>query len=150
MPSNFFQYVLAYLLWLITGAVAVIGAAVLRSTYQILLAFDFSQRYTARAVDDFSVLAIGIGLVVLVIFVEHYYRTAVQKGRLWLRFCWLTLLELGIIALLHFVQFGVALRYQKFDTTTLLIGVSELVLALIAGWLYRFLQQRQVRRAVIG
>ncbi|MFN8486859.1 MAG: hypothetical protein U0350_04650 [Caldilineaceae bacterium] len=150
MPSHFFQYVLAYLLWLITGTVAVIGAMVLRSTYQILLAFDFSQRYTARAVDDFSVLGLGIGLVALVIFVEHHYRTAVQNGQLWVRFCRLTFIELGLIALFHFVQFGVALRYQKFDTTTLLIGASELVVALIAGWLYRFLQQRQVHAVTIG
>ncbi len=150
MQSNFLHYALAYLLWLITSAIAVLGATVLRSTYQILLAFDFSQRYTARAVDDFSVLVIGIGLVVLVIFVEHHYRTGVPKGQLWLRFCWLTFVELGLIALLHVVQFGVALRYQKFDTTTLLIGAGELVLALITGWLYRFLRQRQVRRAAIG
>lgn len=150
MQSNFFHYGLAYLLWLITSAVAVIGATVLRSTYQILLAFDFSQRYTARAVDDFGVLVIGVGLVVLVIFVEHHYRTAVQKGRLWLRFCRLTFVELGLIALFHFVQFGVALRYQKFDMPTLLIGSSEFVLALIVGWLYRFLQQRQVRTAMMA
>ncbi|CAN5837719.1 hypothetical protein BH10CHL1_BH10CHL1_45480 [soil metagenome] len=142
MQVKFTHYILAYLLWLLTCAVAVLVAVTLRSTYHVLLAFDFSQRYTARAIDDFAILILGIGLLFVIVLVEHYYRTGVQTGRLFMRFCLVTLSELGLLALLHLTQVGIAGAYQQFNRTTLWLGIGELLGAIAFGWLYRNLQRR--------
>jgi len=137
VASKISHYILAYLLWLVSCGLAVLVATAIRSTYHILLAFDFSQRYTARAVDNFSVLLLGIGILLVIVLVEHFYRTSVPTGQLFARFCLFTLCELGLLALLHITQFWVALSYQQFDTTILWIGGGELCAALVFGWLYR-------------
>src|SRR4051794_37253403 len=82
VQNSFVQHILAYLFWLITCGLALLDALVLRSTYHVLLTFDFSQRYAARAVDDLSVLVLGVLLLILVIFIEHYYRTGAQNNKL--------------------------------------------------------------------
>ncbi len=142
MQAKFAHYILAYLLWLISCALAVLVAVTIRSTYHILIAFDFSQRYAARAIDDFAILILGIGILFVIVLAEHYYRTGVQTGRLFIRFCLFTLSELGLLALLHLIQFGIARAYQQFNTTTLLLGGGELLGTLVFGWLYRNLRSR--------
>ncbi len=142
MQVKFTHYILAYLLWLISCALAVLVAVTIRSTYHILIAFYSSQRYMARAIDDFAILILGIGLLFVIVLVEHYYRIGVQTGRLFMRFCLFTLGEFGLLALLHLVQFGVARTYQQFNTTTLWLGGGELLGVLVFGWLYRSSRNR--------
>ena len=138
MLGKISHYIFAYLLWLISCGLAVLDAMAIRSTYPILFAFDFSQRYAAQAIGDFSVLLLGIGILLVIVLVEHYYRTAVPTGQLLARFCLFTLYELGLLALLHLIQS----YYQQFDTTTLLIGGGELIGAFVFGWLYRGARRR--------
>jgi hypothetical protein len=143
VQNSFIQYILTYLFWLITCGLALLDALVLRSTYHVLLTFDFSQRYAARAVDDLSVLVLGVLLLILVIFIEHYYRTGAQNNKLLTRFCLLTTIELGMLALLHLVQIGVAWAYGSFNGTLLATAGGEALGALIFGWLYkRFAHQK--------
>ncbi len=121
-------------------ALAVLAMIIARETYRSLLAFDFSQRFIARAVDNFAVLLLAILAMAVVILTEHYYRTGVPLHRLGERFCLVTALELGLLALMHGVQFSLVLAYARFDSLSLLIVLGELVGALGFWWLYRRLK----------
>jgi len=138
--QSVYRYILAYLLWFITMALAVLAMIIARETYRSLLAFNFSQRFIARAVDNFAVLLLAILAMAVVILTEHYYRTGVSLNRLGERFCLVTALELGLLALMHGVQFGLVLAYARFDPLTLAIVLGELVGTLGFWWLYRRLK----------
>lgn len=121
-------------------ALAVLAMIIARETYRSLLAFNFPQRFIARAVDNFAVLLLAILAMAVVILTEHYYRTGVSLNRLGERFCLVTALELGLLALMHGVQFGLVLAYARFDPLTLAIVLGELVGTLGFWWLYRRLK----------
>jgi hypothetical protein len=98
------QYMLAYFLWAVAIALAVLAAMVARETYLLLVALNPIHRYTAHAINNFLVLLLGLLVLGLIVFAEHYYRTAVPQGRLAARFARLTMVLVGVIATLHTVR----------------------------------------------
>ncbi|RIK44274.1 MAG: hypothetical protein DCC55_02890 [Chloroflexi bacterium] len=116
------RYGVAYFLWLVTIALAVLAALVVRDSYSFLIAVNPLHRYAAHAISNFLFLILGLLLLIVIIFAEYWYRTGVEKGRLAARFGRLVAILVAVIALLHsaraigevlidqtsFISFGIA------------------------------------------
>jgi hypothetical protein len=95
------RYGLAYLLWLVTIGLAVLAALVVRESFDFLVALNALHRYTAHAVSNFLFLVLGVLVLIVIIFAEHWYRTGVPRGLLAARFGRLAAILLAVIAFLH-------------------------------------------------
>jgi len=101
--NQFTRYLLAYLLWIVSLALGVLIAITIRAAYQLAMAVTSTDRYVFRAVDNFSIVFLGLLLIGLLVFTESYYRTGVEKGKLLRRFGRLTAIQVGILVLMYVV-----------------------------------------------
>jgi hypothetical protein len=98
------RYGVAYLLWLVTVALALLAALVVRDSYALLIALNPVHRYTAHALSNFLFLLLGVLVLIVIVFAEHWYRTAVGRGLLAGRFGRLAAILVAVIALLHSIR----------------------------------------------
>jgi hypothetical protein len=133
------RYALAYLFWAISvaGAIAILLAS--RSSVMIVLGLTPWDRYFEHAINQFGFLFLAIFGLSVIVFTEHFYRTGVEKKRLFSRFFLITLLELLFLSFVHLVRVvGIGI----FTPDSLILLGGELVLALIAFLLYRRTSQQ--------
>lgn len=145
------RYVLAYLLWAISVAVAV--TALLSSRTSLIIAFGVTQwdRYVEHAINQFGFLFLAIFGLAIIVFTEHFYRTGVEKGRLFMRFFLVSFWELFILTLVHLAAWiGLAqtatLLGEQIDLSSYTqLVVGEAVVCVILYWLYRRARQVYVK-----
>lgn len=94
LPANL---PIAYLLWLVS-----LGLAIGNFFFGRILAVALAEiaglgYWQVSFIDRLSVVLFGLTSAVLVILVEHLYRTGVEKGRLWPRFAKITVWQVGLI-----------------------------------------------------
>lgn len=132
VPHRIVRYGLAYFLWLVTIALAVLAALALRDTFRFVLISMQLHRYTIYANSQIVTLLLGFLVVLLVIVVEHMYRTAVPKGLLTVRALlvggWLFLL----LALVHGTHIAVAYWSNGVvDRLRLTVAGTELLVGIV-------------------
>jgi len=94
LPANL---PIAYLLWLVSLGLSIAGfffGRIFAVSVAELVDLGYWQ---VSFIDRLSVVLLGLAGSVLVILVEHWYRTGVEKGRLWPRFAKVTAWQLGLI-----------------------------------------------------
>ena len=145
------RYVLAYLLWAISVAVAV--TALLSARTSLIIAFGVTQwdRYVEHAINQFGFLFLAIFGLAIIVFTEHFYRTGVEKGRLFMRFFLVSFWELLLLTLVHLAAWiGLAqtatLLGEQIDLpSSIELVVGEAVVCVILYWLYRRARQAYVK-----
>jgi hypothetical protein len=138
------HYTLAYLLWVVAIVLAVLGAMVARETYLLLVALNPIHRYIAHAINNFLILLLGLVVLGVIVFAEHYYRTAVPQGRLAARFARLTMILVGVIAVLHTVRVVALASAGVFTLVDPALTVLEWAVVALLRW-YR---RRAVRHSI--
>jgi hypothetical protein len=157
---NILTFLLVYALWLLSSAVALVVAWVIRQTYLLVagvLLSDpdltssqlFNANLRANAVDRWAILVLGVMIVVLVVYVEHYYRTGAAKGKLLQHFLRVSSYQVGVMAAFHLTYLGVGLGARLLTVSGALLPLGELALTLILVWLSRRLAPR-TRPRVLG
>jgi hypothetical protein len=141
---NFLFYLLAYLFWAVSIALAVVDLLVLRSTVMIVLGMTAWDRYVEHALNQFGFLLLAIISLAFIIFTEHFFRTGVEKGRLFDRFFLATFIGLLILALAHGVRLIGEIVLGFFAPATVMIAVAELVICAVLFWLWRQAQPKKV------
>lgn len=141
MNSNVSRYLLAYLFWFISVALAFVNLLKWRSTAMVVLGITTWDRYVEHALNQFGFLFLALFGLAVIVFTEYYYRTGVEKNRLFNRFFLVTLIELVILALadLTYLTGSIILNFFTLQSLPLLIG--ELVLCGAIFWLYQRTQQ---------
>lgn len=142
MGPSAFRYVLAYLFWAISVAIAIAILLASRSSVMVVLGLTSWDRYFEHAINQFGFLFLAIFGLAVIVFTEHFYRTGVEKNRLFARFFLITFLELLSLAVVHLVRI-VGVGIFTFDS--LMFFGGELVLCLVVFLLYR----RTVRRTTV-
>lgn len=137
MQPKAYHYVLAYLCWAITVALAVLDLLVLRNALMITLGMTSWNRYIQRAVSQFGFLFLAIGALGFILFTEHFYRTGAEKQRLLSRFLLGLLIGVGVLTVSHLIWLIGGLVLDFFTFTTLWIFVAELAGCGLLYWLYR-------------
>jgi len=143
-------YVLAYVLWaasLILGALAVYN---IRETVLSILAIvtlnrtqgnvteQFYAGLQTRAADVWSWVVVGFLMVILVVFLEFFYRTAIQTGKLWARFFLVTATACGFLFLTSMTNLLLRRMVGAFSWVGLLApGLSLLgTAAFLGSWFF--------------
>lgn len=104
-PMVIARYVACYAIWL--ALTALVGYVVLQTVGTLLevsLALRFNP-WQARAVRQLSLPILGLIWLVLMLWMESYFRTAVPKRRLIARSLRVLLPALGALALLRLVEY---------------------------------------------
>jgi hypothetical protein len=96
-------------------------------------AFDLGMR--ARAASAWSYLILGVVMIVFVVWLEHYYRTAGSNGKLLARFLKITAWTLAILGAGHAIYFIAARSANLSGWTGILVPAVEFILAALFWWL---------------
>ena len=131
------RYALAYLCWVITVAFAFLALVVSRTSIMLTLGATGWDRYAVHALNQFGFLFMAIVGLGVIVFTEHFYRTGVEKQRLFARFLLITTLELLFLTLLHLAGLISEIVLGIFATASLFIVIGEGVLALVLYGVYR-------------
>lgn len=101
-PSAFWQRLpaniwVAYLLWLISLGLFVADFFFGRILIVALAELSGMGYWQVSFFDRLAVVLVGAAAALLTIFVEHHYRTGVERGLLWPRFLRVTAWQVGLI-----------------------------------------------------
>ncbi len=154
-----FSYILAYLLWIISTGLGILALYFVREAYLLAIVvwasnrsgrppaelFDLALR--ARAADQWSLLAIGILMVVLIVYLEHLYRTGVPSGSLWARFTLASAVEVGVIFLANAIYFSLEGQIRPVIGKVAYVLTFEVLLVGLFVWLWFHIRQK---KAVAG
>ena len=99
------DYVLGYVLWIVSAALGVLDMFVSRGLLMRVFALTSANRWVLGAIDRFGILILGLIGLAFVIFCEHYYREGVEENVLWRRFGQITAAELFLLILAGLVPF---------------------------------------------
>lgn len=143
------EYVVGYLLFAFNTVVAALvgwfGSRFVMAGLAILTAArtagnereTFYAQFSLRATDVWSYMIIGILLIMVYVFLEWWYRTGVQKGRLWTRFFIVTAIECGVMFVLHMFYAIPALTIGLATLRDFYLPIGELLAAGVFVWLYQ-------------
>jgi|GEM_PF-1108800 len=146
------RYTLAYILWaasvLLSGAIGLIAQGSLIN----LLAFlaspltandkraDFYIGLQIRAADTWSYVVLGLLIVAVIAFVEHYYRTGVAQHRLLIRFLMVTSIQMMVLSLAHLTNFIIGISIGAVGWMNVFLPLIEIILTAVFFWLNRRLR----------
>jgi len=137
MKRKWIQWILVYVLWIITAGLGFLCLISARSlSLSILYLFSVS-RWAAPAVDKMTFLTLGILWLVLVIFAEHYYREALPRKTLWKHFSLITAIELFFLSGSHLMPILIISKTNVYGGSFLL-PVIELIGGVIFFEQYKF------------
>jgi len=98
------SYLLCYSLWVINGALGLLGILIARS---VLVKASFTFRvnpWALGAVDKWGFFVLGLVWLMFVIACEDYYREGVPQDKLWPRFARVTAVEGFLVGVGYAVQ----------------------------------------------
>jgi|GEM_PF-5645490 len=144
--TTFGEYILVYVLWLLTAAVA---GMVALSLSEILIEYGELagwSRYVLHTVGQFSLIVLGLGVLILWLLTEHRYRTGVRRGKLLFHFCFWMGSLLIIIGLAHLFSTGYHwMNGVVVDSLTPRLAIVELAGAIILFWWRRILRLQSIQ-----
>ena len=154
--KEFSRYTLAYVLWAVSFIMAGGIGLIARESFVNFLAFlavpatkgdkaaDFYMGLQIRAVETWSYVLLGFLVVVVIVFVEFYYRSGAAKGRLLVQFLVVTAVELGLLALAHLSNFIIVMSLGSNNWLGLFLPLIEIIVTGIFVWLYMRLKKVNV------
>ncbi len=131
------RYVIAYLLWAVSVALAIVTLLAWRSSAMIVLGVTPWDRYVEHALNQFGFLFLAIFGLAVIVFIEHFYRRGVEQNRLFLRFFLVSFWEMLWLALVQLTALIGLVELALFTPARLLVVVGELVLCGVLYWCYR-------------
>lgn len=91
------NYVVSFLLWLVAVGLTILDFLYGRLLIMGLFGLTNLNQWILSFIDRASVFILGLLALILVLYLEHYYRTGVEHRRLWSRFARVTVLQVAII-----------------------------------------------------
>lgn len=124
--------------WAVRGAInAIAEALTMNAALMGTPTEQFQVPYVRNAVDRFGALALGILCVLMVVVVEHYYRTGVEAGRLWRRFALATAVEFGVLFVALTIQTIFLGALGLFTIWSVVLPAGALAVTVLLSWAAR-------------
>ena len=149
------SYILAYLLWIVSTGLGILALYYVREAYLLSLAVAafkrsdrppaelFDQAMRARAADQWSLLVVGILTIVLIVYLEHLYRSGVPSGSLWARFSLVSALEIGVLFLANAIYFSNEGQIRPVVGKVVYILTFEALLIGLFLWLWLYIRRKK-------
>jgi hypothetical protein len=136
------QYVVAYLLWIVSTGLGylilylsretfLVGLVVAGSAGELTSSEQFYQSLRMAAASHWSILFLGIFMIVLLVVFEHFYRTGVNSGILFRRFFLVTWIEAAVLLILHIVFVLLRSAFIPISWFTIAILAVEAVISVV-------------------
>jgi hypothetical protein len=74
------KYALGYVCWIFTAVVTMLSILLIRNTLNVVWPLLGGYRWALRPIDRFGLVLMGLGWLVFVLFLEHYYRTGLSTA----------------------------------------------------------------------
>jgi hypothetical protein len=145
---NVSTYILAWSLWGISSAAGVlvlfwpfrdavraIAEALTMGARHGTSAQQFQVPYTLAAVDRVTVVVFGLLSVLLVVGVEHYYRTGAEEAQLARRFVQVTAVEFGVLFAALAIQSVYLGVLGLFTIWSVVVPLGVLAVTVALSWL---------------
>ncbi len=154
-----FSYVLAYLLWIVSTGLGILDLYYAREAYLLALAVAafkrsdrppaelFDQALRARAADQWSLLAMGMLTIILIVYLEYLYRTSVPSGRMWIRFTLVTAIEIGVLFLANAIYFFIEGQIRPVIGKVVYVLTFEALLVGLFVWLWFYIRRKRASAA---
>jgi hypothetical protein len=149
------EYILAYALWIVSSTLgAFIGFWSIRGALDAiveLLTFGqlmgtpaqrFQVTFTRNAFDRFGIVVLGVLAVLMVVLIEHYYRTGVDQGVLPRRLVLVTLIEFGVLFVALALQVSIAGVMGLFTIWSIVVPLGVLAVMVGLSWMLTRLPKR--------
>lgn len=121
--------------WAVRGAINAIAEALTMNAALMGTATEqFQAPYVRNAVDRFGALILGILSVLMIVVVEHYYRTGVEAGQLWRRFARATAVEFAVLFVALTIQTIFLGALGLFTIWSIALPAGALAVAILLGW----------------
>ncbi len=121
--------------WAVRGAInAIAEALTMNAALTGTPAEQFQTPYIRNAVDRFGALVLGILSVLMVVVVEHYYRTGVEADQLWRRFALATAIEFGVLFVALTIQTIFLGALGLFTIWSIVLPAGALAVAVLLSW----------------
>jgi len=120
--------------WAVRDAINAIAAAMTMGAMQGTSAQQFQAPLVRGAVDRFSVVVLGVLSVLLVVAVEHYYRTGVERGQLLKRLVLVTAIESGVLFAALAIQAIYLGMLGLFTVWSVLVPCGVLAVTVALSW----------------
>ncbi len=91
------NYVVSFLLWLVAVGLTVLDFLYGRLLIVGLVGLTGLNYWRLSFIDRASVLILGLIGLILVLYLEHHYRTGVKRNQLWTRFALVSTIQVVII-----------------------------------------------------
>jgi hypothetical protein len=138
-PKRIARYVAAYVLWAVSIG---LGALILYLAREVLLLTMvvsstageptarelFYQSYRVAAASHWTMLFLGVFLIIMLVAFEHYYRTGASERILWRRFFLVTWIQGALLLVLHLIIVLLRSSFIPVSTGVILLLAAEAVI----------------------
>jgi hypothetical protein len=148
-PRHISSYLLAWGLWVLNSALGVfiafwavrdainaLAEALTMGALTGTTSEQFQRPYVLNTVDRFSVVGLGVLSVLIVVFIEHYFRTGSEQRQLLRRFVLVTAIEVGILFIALTIQAAFLATLGLFTIWSLLVPLITLGATVALSWLW--------------
>jgi hypothetical protein len=141
------RYVLAYLLWIISTGLGILVLNLMRETLllsmvasaatgEVSASDKYYQALRVSAVYNWSILVIGVIVLIILVALEHFYRTAGRENKVWKLFFLISGIETTILLLTHITYFALEQSVAAVGWWGIAIPAAEALVAALFWWLY--------------
>ena len=154
------SYVLAYILWAISTGLGILVLTKGRET--VLLAMvvsnnvgnptksqQFYSSLIAAAIDNWSILVIGVLVLILLVGIENLYRMSVPSGKLLKRFFLISGIECALLFYVHSIYYSLSQTFRVLNWTAIALPAVEFTLAALFLWISYILRSK-VRKPTVS
>lgn len=139
--KNISRFAVGYIFWAISIVIAGVVGLLLRDAIMNALVVGASANmsddahtafylgFQLRAVEPWTYMLFGILMIVLVVFLETFYRTGAAIGRLLQRFMIVTGIQAVVLAAAHVIRFAASSSLGSAPSLILLLAAIELAVA---------------------
>jgi hypothetical protein len=142
------RYTGAYLLWIVSTGVGILVLNLVRETGLLAIvvrsslspssnAEKFYASLRAAAVTTWSILMVGVLILLLLVGIENFYRMSVPSGKVLKRFFLVTGIELAVLFVSHSIYYALLRTFRPVSWTGIAFPAVELVAAVFFFWLYK-------------
>ena len=146
LKSRIFKYALAYIFAAFSTLLGALVLNLLRDTLLLSMVAavadadkreQFYQGLRIGAAVQWTVVLLGLFLLILLIGMESLYRNSVAEGKLWDRFFLVTGIELALLFVTHAIFYILQATFAPQDWMSVAVPVIEAVLAGLCLGLWR-------------